>query len=383
MKVGILTQHLHNNYGGLLQAYALQKCLLDMGHTVLTVDFTSNDIGSNINRKPRLWGLKGILINSYKKYFLRKSIDSIFGITDREKASIGRETRRFLAENIRTTQRLSSIDEFPYLKSYNFDAFIVGSDQVWRPAYSPGLSAFFLDFLGNDQRIKRLAYAASFGTDNCDEYTEEDLARYTALCQKFNGITVREDSAVELCKKYFSVNAKQVVDPTMLLEQEDYIQLVNRDNISPSHGDMMVYVLDKTQEKQRMIKNVAKVMSLKPFTVMPDDVTGIYPPVTQWIRGFMDAKYVVTDSFHGVAFSIIFNKQFIAIGNNERGLARFTSVLKIFGLENRLVLNEIQLTEDKINSIIDFDKVNIIRKEQKKYAYDFLFYHLNNSSYLD
>jgi len=105
---------------------------------------------------------------------------------------------------------------------------------------------------------------------------------------------------------------------------------------------------------------------------MPEAATGIFPPVTQWLRGFMDAKYVVTDSFHGVAFSIIFNKPFIAIGNKERGLARFTSVLKKFNLEERLVLTESELTQEKIDAEIDFGKVNEIKKMKQEYAFEFL-----------
>jgi len=374
MKIGILTQHLHNNYGGLLQAYALQHFLFKQGHDVLTIDFNTKNIGATVTKKPKLWGLKDISKNCIKKYILRRNIKSIlpFSPSEEEKASVGRETRRFLAENIRTTQKLTDINQFSYLESYNFDAYIVGSDQVWRPRYSPGLSAFFLKFLGEDKKTKRIAYAASFGVDNCDEYTQDELIEYTKLAKKFNGIAVREDSAVDLCKKHFSVTPEHVIDPTMLLEKESYIELVQKDNIPFSPGNMMVYVLDQSPEKINMINKVSTIKNLKPFTVMPSETSGIYPPVTQWLRGFIDAEYVVTDSFHGVAFSIIFNKQFIAIGNKDRGLARFTSVLKKFDLTSRLVLDASELSEDKINTEIDFAKVNEIKKKEQSFAFDFL-----------
>ena len=371
-KIGILTQHLHDNYGGLLQAYALQKFLTNQGHNVLTVDFLSKNIGETVKPKPRFLGGKDIIISCIRKYILKRNVEFIFPLNEAEKASIGRETRRFVAENIRLTQRLSSLDEFKYLDSYKFDAYIVGSDQVWRPLYSPGLSAFFLDFLGGDAKTKRIAYAASFGTDNCDEFSAEELVKYTALCEKFDAIGVREDSGVELCKNNFCAKAEHVLDPTILLEKDDYIDLVNKDKISESAGNMMVYVLDRSPEKQRMINQVAVVRGLKPFTVMPEGARGVFPPVTQWLRGFMDAEYVVTDSFHGVAFSIIFNKPFIAIGNEGRGLARFTSVLKKFGLEERLVLTENELTKAKIDAEIDFVKVNKIKKIEQEFAFKFL-----------
>ena len=123
---------------------------------------------------------------------------------------------------------------------------------------------------------------------------------------------------------------------------------------------MMVYVLDRNQFKSQIIEDVEKLTKLKPFTVLPDSATGVYPPVTQWIKGFIDAKFVVTDSFHGVIFSLIFNKQFVAIGNAERGLARFTSILNKVNLSDRLLIDT--GSDPKVESIvttpIDYSTVN-------------------------
>lgn len=363
MKIGILTQPLHNNYGGLLQAYALQKFLKDQGHDVLTVDFACN-------RKPRLWGLKGIAINMIRKYLLCRPIASIF--PDQQKRVIAQHTNRFRAEHIRTTQPITCLNEFDFVKKYQFDAFVVGSDQVWRPAYSPGMPSFFLEFLGDDKNTLRIAYAASFGIDNCAEFSENDLARYGTLLKKFHAVSVREDSAVKLCQDHFGVMATHVIDPTLLLNKGDYCALIESDKIPAFTGNMMVYVLDKAPEKQLIIDRVARVRGLKPYSVMPDEIDGVYPSVTQWLRGFMDAEYVVTDSFHGVVFSIIFNKPFIAIGNHDRGLARFTSILKKFSLENRLVFSMEDLTLDKINENIDFSTINKIKKSEQTLAAHFL-----------
>lgn len=364
MKIAILTQPLHNNYGGLLQAFALQHYLKDQGHDVLTVDFSKEN-------KPRYFGIKTIIGNIIRKYILRRPIKSIFPVTDVQKRVIGQHTNRFTAEQIRTTQKIYSVAEFPYIKQYGFDAYVVGSDQVWRPAYSPGMSAFFLSFLSNEDKAKRVAYAASFGVDNCDEFSANQLTEYATFLQRFDAVGVREDSAVNLCKQYFGTTAEHVIDPTLLLDREIYCQLVAQDNVPASNGNMMVYVLDKAQEKQQIIQQVASERGLKPFTVMPEQ-NGIYPPVTHWLRGFMDAEYVVTDSFHGVAFSIIFNKPFIAIGNHDRGLARFTSVLKMFGLEHRLIFSSTELSSELINQPIDFARVNELKADKQQFAAAFL-----------
>ncbi len=364
MKIAILTQPLHNNYGGSLQAFALQHYLKSQNHNVLTVDFS-------LNSKPRFFGIKSIIGKCIRKYILRRPLKSVFPITEEQKNAIGQHTNRFNAEHIRKTQKISSIAEFSYIKQYNFDAYLVGSDQVWRPVYSPGISAFFLSFLDENDNAKRVSYAASFGVDHCNEYSSEQLVEYSRLLQQFDAIGVREDSAVDLCREHFGANAQHVIDPTLLLEKENYCQLVAEDNIPKSGGDMMVYVLDKSSEKVNVIQKVACERGLTPFTVMPES-NGVYPPVTKWLRGFMDAKYVVTDSFHGVAFSIIFNKPFIAIANHDRGVARFTSILKMFDLENRLIFNSGQLNKDLINDPIDFTKINKIKSEQQKRAKEFL-----------
>ncbi|WP_323931226.1 polysaccharide pyruvyl transferase family protein [Aeromonas caviae] len=369
MKIAILTQPLHNNYGGLLQAFALQHYLKAQGHDVLTVDFSSDPT-------PRFFGIKTVVGNILRKYVLRRQIKSILPITAEQKRVIGQHTNCFTAEHIRTTQMIHSVEEFAYIKQYQFDAYVVGSDQVWRPAYSPGMSAFFLSFLGENDTAKRIAYAASFGVDHCDEFSSEQLVEYGKLLKRFDAVGVREDSAVELCHKNFGVDAQHVIDPTLLLDKEVYCKLVEQDRIPRNNGNMMVYVLDKAPEKQEIIQLVANERGLMPFTVMPGD-SGVYPPVTQWLRGFMDAEYVVTDSFHGVAFSIIFNKPFIAIGNRDRGLARFTSILKLFGLESRLVFSKDDVSIDIINDAIDFAKVNAFKAKQQLLAFSFMAQALN------
>lgn len=366
-RIGILTQPLHNNYGGLLQAFALQKTLYNLGHEPITIDFTSENKST----------FRGIVRNIIKKYVFRRKINSVFGPTEEEKSSIGRETQRFVAQNIKTTQRFRTIKELSYLTSYNFDAYVVGSDQVWRPVYSPGLSAFFLSFLNKNEKVTRISYAASFGTDSCSEYTEEQIKKYSDLLGLFDGVSVREDSAVELCNKEFSTSAIQVLDPTLLLNKEEYIDLVSKDKVPENLGDLMVYILDKTPEKQSIIDLVAKEKELTPFSVMPSDVSGVYPPVTSWLQGFKDSEFIVTDSFHGVAFSILFNKPFIAIGNKYRGVARFTSILKMFGLEGRLISSINDLDKKIVNEVIDYDKVNTILEDKREMAIFFLNKHLS------
>ena len=203
--------------------------------------------------------------------------------------------------------------------------------------------------LKNNLNIKKVSYAASFGVDNWEFSQKEGLACHE-LIQRFNAVSVREASGIYLCNEFLKTEAHQVLDPTMLLDIQDYISLVREEGESKSAGSLMIYVLDKTGKKEKFIASVAKKLKLKPYTVMQKEkLTGtgkiedcIYPPVTKWLRGFMDAEFVITDSFHGCAFAILFNKPFIALGNYSRGITRFKSLLNLFDLEERFD----ELTQD-------------------------------------
>lgn len=367
-KIGILTQPLHNNYGGLLQAFALQKYLRKLGHDAITIDFQFP--------KPSLkMVLRGLLSNLYRKIIKKEDVKYYLPISEQELVKIGVHTNQFRQNYITTTHRLTSQEQFHELEKYNFDAFVVGSDQVWRPIYSPDITAFFFKFIKNNDSVKKFSYAASFGTDNCSEYTAEQIVEISKLAKKFDAISVREDSGVKLCKENFGIDAKHVIDPTLLLDKTDYEQLVTQALLPDSDGTLMSYVLDKNPSKQAVIQSIAEELGLKPFTVMQEE-NGVYPEVERWIKGFIDAQYVVTDSFHGVVFSIIFNKPFIAIGNVSRGLARFESLLKMFDLEERIISDVDQLSSELVNQKIDYTKVNtlkvILQREAKSFIVDAL-----------
>src|SRR5690606_30541311 len=136
-----------------------------------------------------------------------------------------------------------------------FSAVVVGSDQVWRPRYSPNIYNFFLDFLKNNSTIKKVAYAASFGTEDW-EYTEEQTREARELIKHFNAVSVRESSGVLLCDKYLNrKDAVHVLDPTLLLKAEDYNQLINK---TKKEIGLFTYVLDETKEKLDFIKQCSK-----------------------------------------------------------------------------------------------------------------------------
>ena len=372
MKIGILTQPLHNNYGGLLQAFALQVVMKRLGHEVWTVDFWKVDRKKGLRFYPRI--IKSILIRAVQRYLLGRSVSVWVWPTNSNNRKFTRHMRRFVEENIKTTSKINNSPQLSLLKEYHFDAYVVGSDQVWRPEYSPNLLHFFLDFLSDDTMVKRISYAASFGVEDW-EFTPEETVVCAGLAQKFDAISVREDSAIELCRKYLEVPAVHVLDPTMLLDKDDYTALVNEDGIPEFNAEIISYVLDATPEKKNIINAISEVIGVNACFVnnaMSGYHDNVFPPVTQWIRGYMDTDFVITDSFHGTVFSIIFNRPFIAIGNEERGLTRFVSLLKMFDLENRVLHSADQITTELINEKIDWDRVNSILSQKRQEALVFL-----------
>ena len=370
MKIGILTQPLHANYGGLLQNYALQQVLLRAGHEVETIDWTPSNKSLRNSLSRIKWALLSTLFrNKYQK--LR------YQPTDKEKRIIQQHTNHFISTYIQHTKAIMFEDGFRrQAKEGKYDAYVVGSDQCWRPRYNAFLSSMFLDFV-KEEKSKRIAYAASFGTDQW-EYSPEMTAICAPLAQKFDFVSVREDSGVRLCKDYLGVDAVHVLDPTLLLNKDDYISLIEAEKEPQSRGTLFNYILDPDANKTAFINRVAKEKGLQSFQVLPkcqaetrtkEDIKNriddcVFPGVTTWLRAFMDAEMTIVDSFHGMVFSIIFNKPFWVIGNVNRGMSRFTSLLKLFHLEDRL-LDVNHLQEVDITRPIDWSSVNFILQQKR------------------
>lgn len=369
MKIGIITLPIDTNYGGILQAYALQTILKRMGHDTYLITKNKLPFSLPIYMYPLCYGkriLKNLLGQKTAIFYEQKY--------QYEQKQIKQYTSIFINKYIKQKK----YNDYSEINPSEYDAIVVGSDQVWRPQYfgSNEIEQAYLQF-AKEWNIIRVAYAASFGTDVW-EYTQEQTNNCKQLLKKFDFVSVRELSAISLCKENFGVKAQFVLDPTMLLDKEDYIQLLVNEDIPKSSGSLFCYILDETAEKKQIIENVAETKSLTPFSVRAKTYNDkapltdrIQPPVEQWLRGFADAEFVVTDSFHGCVFSIIFNKPFIAIGNKMRGQARFESLLNLFNQKERLIHNKESLAY-KLSIPINWDNVNSIREDMKITSMTFL-----------
>ncbi len=377
MKIYILTQPLHYNYGGIMQAYALQAVLRRLGHEPCTVD----------RREPCRRYSRAKRAHRYFKRLLRRMADRNVRLAQRYENEADRKVRLARIREFLDT-RMTLTPEFldsgamtGWLRSCPPEAYVVGSDQVWRPCYSPDQDAYFLGFLPENDPVRRVAYAASFGTDQW-EFSEDQTKRYRELAARFDAVSVRETSAVGMCGDKLGIGAVQTLDPTLLLERADYDALVAGPGIAPSgHGGVFAYILDRSESKSGITAAVSKRLGKPVFDIMADvpDYGDpaipvrecVVPGVEQWLQAFADADAVVTDSFHGCVFSIIYRRPFVVIGNEGRGMARFDTLLDTFGLRDRLVAGEDDAA-DKVCRPIDWDRVEARLVEMRRKSMEFL-----------
>lgn len=371
MKIAILTQPLGHNYGGIMQAYALQKVLSDLGHDVVTIDRRADKINF---LKKLLLPFKPIIY----KFFLKKVNKPL---TQEQIDYIFSEMFGFISKEIRVSEIINSARALKkHYKDHDYDLVIVGSDQVWRPKYSPNIYNFFGDFLPSGSKI--IAYAASFGVDDW-EFSGAQTRKCRELIKKFNYVTVREKTAVTLCKSNLDVEASLVLDPTLLLTKRNYEKLVLDFNLKgKGKGKVLKYILDNSERKNEIINKVSSILKKGCFCSQPKkelnniDINQLddyqFPPVEEWIMSFYDADFVVTDSFHGCVFSIIFNKPFIAIGNHDRGVSRFKSLLSLLGLMDRLVLDKEKDIHEIVSQEINWKSVNSKLSIYRNESYDVL-----------
>jgi polysaccharide pyruvyl transferase WcaK-like protein len=364
MKVAILTQPLGHNYGGLLQAYALQKAICIQGGEVITID------RRNVEQKTPIMKRCTVLF----KNLARLTLGRIKNLPSKKKANfIFANLREFKAQHIITSVVITQQDELiDYFKNNEFDVMIVGSDQVWRPKYSPKLENYFFDFYDLvDSKAKRISYAASFGVDKW-EFSKHQTSECKILLNKFDAVSVREDSAVELCKTHCGVEAIKIVDPTLLLDSCHYKSLIPDCDVLGAQGKVLNYILDPAEDKQAIALKVSQLLSKDSLSIKPDNYINAgpsqiescqYPRVEVWLQSFFLCDFVVTDSFHGCVFAIIFNKPFVAVGNLNRGLARFESLLSMFDLKERLL----QSVEDVTKEIVSVE-INWVEIERKRLA---------------
>lgn len=326
MKIALLNMPVDTNYGGMLQRYALTKVLEGMGHDVVHLNMRF-PIDAATPRQKFVRTVKrvvGRIRGQYKgairaEHWDKQRYDHSCALSD-----------LFYNKYINHTSYITRKSQLAKM-CRDVDVLVIGSDQVWRKdlVQHYGMETYFGDFLPQSSSAVRIVYGASFGIEE-DVLMDSEKFRLLPLYQKFSAVSVREDSGLALLDKYgwISPRAKQVLDPTLLLSDEDYSRLIDTAETRHLEGNMLCYFLDPTPDKNYKVSKLASGKNMIPVFLSIDGKTTI----EQWLRSFRDAELIVTDSYHGLVFSIIMHKPICLFMNKWRGNARFDSLLRLCGI---------------------------------------------------
>lgn len=353
-KVAILTWLNNENYGSILQAYALQAFIKNNGYNVVDIDYDASNKAKLIN-----WIKNRNSLNLFGDKIKRKT-SKIFSKNTIDFSQRKLKFKDFKKENIVTTRKYSSPKELIELRN-KYDIYVCGSDQIWSPKLMNPV--FYFSFLDKDDY--KISYAPSLGVSNIDDRKKELIKE---LLKGFNFISVREEKGKELLKDLTKKDITVQLDPTLLLCKEDWEKLlINRNNINNEY--IFLYLLTPNEKYIEKVKEIAKRENLNVKVVLTDigpyntgfeELSDVGP--LDWLTLIKGAKYVFTDSFHGSIFSIIFNKQFILFkrfNDMKKGSenSRIINLSKKFGFEDRIADEN-----TKIGSITPIDYTIINKK---------------------
>lgn len=330
--VGIVGVGVGANYGSVLTYYSLYKTIESFGKKVLMV----SKIGAK-ESDPEIQNTHAIKFA--KKYY---NLSKIYSQA--------------------TVHELNDIA----------DAFVIGSDQVWNYGISQHFGkAFYLDF-AKDDKIK-VSYAASFGHAK-DFSPAEEVPNISALMKRFNGVSVREDTGVKIARDVYNVPAKQVAEPIFLTDTKGYLELAAQSTRDVSEPYLLAYILDPTPEKKAAIEHVAREKGLKIRIILDAwphlfaenkkkmDIPGAVEDnidTYDFLKLYANCSFVVTDSFHGTAFALKFEKPFASIGNKRRGVTRFDSMFRLIGHKERFTLDPADIIKRDADFLAPLDYTGI------------------------
>lgn len=351
MNLGIITFHRSINYGAVLQAYALRRFIEKNNINVNVIDY----VNRKDEEKYRL-----IQFNSFKDC-IKSLLKFYFNRKKKQKFIDFRKEYLSLSETV-DKNKIGKLDNI-------YDCFITGSDQVFNYNITDGDMTYLLDFASKN---KKNSYGASFGISKIEKKYEKI---YSNLLKDFSYISMREKEGVDLIKQITGKNAQLVLDPTFLLEQSDWNNLVNnykKKIVNIKKPYILIYSLKYSSSIYKVAEKISRELNCKIIVIS----TGLstvkfgdkYKSVLSagpedFINLFINARYIITNSFHGTVFSIIFKKNFIVDYLNKLdNPSRIINLLNLLSLTNRILSNERNIN---LYEFIDYDKVYQVLSKEK------------------
>ena len=295
--------------------------------------------------------------NILVKYSMFKKLEELgFNVTIITPGKFGKKELTFINNTFNRNLYLINKSFSDELKERDFDYLLVNSDQTW--TYNPAKYYYdiaFLRFAKNWFKVKKFVYAASIGTDRLNYRIISDNSTIKKLTSNFTGISFREIGTIKLFKQYLGIKGVFVLDPTLIIDKQYYLNEIKgyKGDLKSKEKYIFVYQLDKNEIINRFIEDSSKKLNYKVFKFK------FYRPdvIESFIFGISNSQCIITDSFHGTIFSIIFNKPFITFINKHRGIERFDTLKNVFNLYNRIIYPLNQTNIDK-NLLIKKPNVN-------------------------
>ena len=362
MKIGILSYHNSVNYGAVLQIFALKTTLEKLGAEVSVVNYeaisSEYSVFSFKNAMSTNGFTKGLVKYIYYKIIAKKHIN------------IKKENFEKFTENyFNLSQKYKSIDDFEKLNDY--DVIICGSDQIWNPEITNGFDPMlFCNF--NSNKIKKYSYAASVGDVKIISSLEKKK-EFLRLIKNFDQIAVRETELAEFITENTSVNPLVTLDPTLLLNAEEYDKVEDNRNVKKDY--ILIYQLARYPKTMEVAKQLAKDNNLKiieiinnPYVKSKNSLMELSASPGEFVNLMKNANYIITNSFHGTVFSIIFKKNFYTISSRTRN-SRIINILGTLELNDRLIEEKAQ---DFPRDEIDYTKVKPLLEKQRESSLNYL-----------
>lgn len=368
-KVGILTFHFAHNYGSILQAYALQEACKNLGLKPEFIDYRPKSINDSYN-------LFRVNFDRPGYSTLRKFLSIIYGLIIWIILFINKYIRfkkfnKFIQNNLTIS---SNKYLNPFKSNYDYNYYLVGSDQIWNPEITKGFDKIYYGDFNTKKQAKKIAYAASIAKYDFDSTDIDIIGHYL---KKFYRIGAREDAGQKFIKDNFKIDTTMVTDPTFLID----ISYWNKLSIAPKIKKkyVLIYVLGLRAEVITVARKVATEINAEIV-----EITGgvVWQPslkyldikklktadIGEYLGLFRNASFIVTTSFHGTAFSIIYNKPFYSLARGSEKDSRQSSLLRDLGLEDRFI----KVGESPSFSNINYDHINQIIESKRNNSLNFL-----------
>ncbi len=362
-KVAIVTLHGYSNYGNKLQNYALQEVIKKLGFDVETINFNVLEL----NKRSSIFvKIKTALLNPKKIFDFINRQRLNFRLNFLYKKLINEKISRFKEFSVNFLNEkcyelsLSELDKINDLYSY----FISGSDQVWNPLY---INEYFKYYLTFAEKSKSISYAASFAVP---EVSDEISFRIKPWLEDFNYISVREIEGQRIVKAITNLDVPVLVDPTLLIDKEHWIDLARVHEHKPKNKYILTYFLGK--DNKTAFKRINLIAKESGFDIvrLGDLKAKIFYAAdpSEFIDYFNDAEIIFTDSFHGAVFSILFNRPFVVFKRGNMN-SRIDTLLSKFKLEDR---HWDYVKEHENYFDIDYSHVDAILEEEREKSFNYL-----------